>query len=92
MTFCLPGPSLFTTDFKVLYPTFTDYDVRYYIYELLKALDYAHSQVWKFQTVFKPLLCSSCFTVVASMLCHPEPQWCMKCLYSFQSRTTQHCT
>ncbi|KAG1368585.1 Casein kinase II subunit alpha-4, chloroplastic [Cocos nucifera] len=25
------------TDFKVLYPTLTDYDVRYYIYELLKA-------------------------------------------------------
>jgi len=24
------------TDFKVLYPTLTDYDVRYYIYELLK--------------------------------------------------------
>ncbi len=32
------------TDFKVLYPTFTDYDIRYYIYELLKALDYCHSQ------------------------------------------------
>ncbi|MFQ6670661.1 hypothetical protein Gotur_035487 [Gossypium turneri] len=25
------------TDFKVLYPTLSDYDVRYYIYELLKA-------------------------------------------------------
>ncbi|KQK23008.1 casein kinase II subunit alpha-2 [Brachypodium distachyon] len=33
-----------STDFKVLYPTFTDYDVRFYIYELLKALDYCHSQ------------------------------------------------
>lgn len=32
------------TDFKTLYPTFSDYDVRYYIYELLKALDYCHSQ------------------------------------------------
>jgi len=31
------------TDFKVLYPTLTDFDIRYYIYELLKALDYAHS-------------------------------------------------
>eukprot|EP01095_Lingulamoeba_sp_RSL-Kostka_P004435 TRINITY_DN1565_c0_g1_i1.p1 TRINITY_DN1565_c0_g1~~TRINITY_DN1565_c0_g1_i1.p1 ORF type:complete len:420 (-),score=100.34 TRINITY_DN1565_c0_g1_i1:1088-2347(-) len=31
------------TDFKTLYPTFTDYDVRYYIFELLKALDYCHS-------------------------------------------------
>ena len=31
------------TDFKILYPTLTDYDIRYYIYELLKALDYCHS-------------------------------------------------
>ncbi|PVU89970.1 hypothetical protein BB559_004838 [Furculomyces boomerangus] len=31
-------------DFKVLYPTLTDYDVRFYILELLKALDYAHSK------------------------------------------------
>jgi len=30
-------------DFRVLYPTLGDYDIRYYIYELLKALDYAHS-------------------------------------------------
>ncbi|KAH9608737.1 hypothetical protein KSS87_019401, partial [Heliosperma pusillum] len=33
-----------STDFKVLYPTLLDYDIRYYIYELLKALDYCHSQ------------------------------------------------
>jgi casein kinase II subunit alpha len=32
------------TDFKVLYPVLTDYDVRYYILELLKALDFCHSQ------------------------------------------------
>eukprot|EP01096_Ripella_sp_DP13-Kostka_P001796 TRINITY_DN1224_c0_g1_i1.p1 TRINITY_DN1224_c0_g1~~TRINITY_DN1224_c0_g1_i1.p1 ORF type:complete len:342 (+),score=138.94 TRINITY_DN1224_c0_g1_i1:217-1242(+) len=31
------------TDFKILYPTFQDYDVRYYTYELLKALDFCHS-------------------------------------------------
>ncbi|CAA6653548.1 unnamed protein product [Spirodela intermedia] len=31
-------------DFKELYPTLTDYDIRYYIYELLKALDFCHSQ------------------------------------------------
>jgi casein kinase II subunit alpha len=31
-------------DFKVLYPTLTDYDIRYYINELLKALDFCHSQ------------------------------------------------
>jgi len=30
-------------DFRLLYPTLTDYDIRYYIYELLRALDYAHS-------------------------------------------------
>ncbi|VDK87977.1 unnamed protein product [Onchocerca ochengi] len=27
-----------------LYQTLTDYDIRYYLYELLKALDYCHSQ------------------------------------------------
>jgi casein kinase II subunit alpha len=32
------------TDFKVLYPKFSDYDVRYYILELLKALDFCHSR------------------------------------------------
>jgi casein kinase II subunit alpha len=31
------------TDFKVLYPTLSDFDIRYYIFELLKALDYCHS-------------------------------------------------
>ncbi|KAF8646055.1 hypothetical protein HU200_066019 [Digitaria exilis] len=32
------------TDFKVLYPSLSDYDIRYYIFELLKALDYCHSR------------------------------------------------
>lgn len=32
------------TDFRILYPKFTDMDIRYYIYELLKALDYCHSK------------------------------------------------
>lgn len=32
------------TDFKVLYPKFSDYDVRYYMFELLKALDFCHSR------------------------------------------------
>ena len=32
------------TDFRNLYPKFQDYDVRYYIYELLKALDFCHSK------------------------------------------------
>lgn len=31
-------------DFKVLYPTLSDFDIRYYMYELLKALDYCHSK------------------------------------------------
>merc|ERR1719321_1439490 len=32
------------TDFKTLYPTLTELDIRYYILEILKALDYCHSQ------------------------------------------------
>jgi len=31
------------TDFKTLFPTLTDFDIRFYIYELLKSLDYCHS-------------------------------------------------
>lgn len=31
------------TDFKQLYQTLTDFDIRYYLFELLKALDYCHS-------------------------------------------------
>lgn len=31
------------TDFKQLYQQFTDFDIRFYLYELLKALDYCHS-------------------------------------------------
>lgn len=30
-------------NFKELYPTFNHYDVRYYLYEVLKALEYAHA-------------------------------------------------
>jgi casein kinase II subunit alpha len=30
-------------DFKILYPTLTDHEIRYYIYELLKALEFCHS-------------------------------------------------
>jgi len=32
------------TDHRVLYPELTDFDIRYYIYEILKALDYCHSK------------------------------------------------
>ncbi|XP_064640149.1 casein kinase II subunit alpha isoform X3 [Lineus longissimus] len=31
------------TDFKQLYQTLTDYDIRFYLFELLKALDFCHS-------------------------------------------------
>merc|ERR1719231_1547208 len=31
-------------DFKVLYPTLSDFDIRYYLLELLKALNFCHSQ------------------------------------------------
>ncbi|EPX70597.1 CMGC/CK2 protein kinase Cka1 [Schizosaccharomyces octosporus yFS286] len=31
-------------DFRTLYPTLSDYDIRYYSYELLKALDFCHSR------------------------------------------------
>ena len=32
-------------DFRKLYPILTDADIRFYIFELLKALDYAHRSV-----------------------------------------------
>lgn len=32
------------TDFRTLYPLLTSYDIKYYMYQLLIALDYAHSQ------------------------------------------------
>ncbi|KIN03145.1 hypothetical protein OIDMADRAFT_40784 [Oidiodendron maius Zn] len=31
-------------DFRSLYPRFVDHDIRFYIYELLKALDFCHSK------------------------------------------------
>ncbi|ONH66732.1 Casein kinase II subunit alpha [Cyberlindnera fabianii] len=31
-------------DFRTLYPTLTDYDIRFYMWDLLTALDYCHSQ------------------------------------------------
>ena len=32
-----------STDYKTLYPTLSDFDIRYYLFELLKALDFCHS-------------------------------------------------
>jgi len=40
---CLIQEYVDNVDFKVLYPTLSDHDVRYYIYQLLRALDYCHS-------------------------------------------------
>ncbi|KAH3667844.1 hypothetical protein WICMUC_005244 [Wickerhamomyces mucosus] len=31
-------------DFRTLYPTLSDYDIRFYMYDLLTALDFCHSQ------------------------------------------------
>lgn len=31
-------------DFRILYPKFTNYDIKYYMFELLKALDFCHSK------------------------------------------------
>ena len=46
-----------STDFKVLYPTLTDYDIRYYIYELLKV---SYTRIWD-QEVFVIFRGSLCF-------------------------------
>lgn len=40
---CLVFEHVANTDFKVLYPTFTDFDCRYYIHEICVALDFCHA-------------------------------------------------
>nr|GMC66306.1 casein kinase II subunit alpha-like [Ipomoea batatas] len=45
------------TDFKVLYPTLSDFDVRYYIYELLKASFCMHA--FSNALIYLPLNCIS---------------------------------
>ena len=40
---CLIQEYVDNTDFKTLYPSLSDHDVRYYMYQLLRALDYCHS-------------------------------------------------
>lgn len=40
---CLIFEHVANTDFKVLYPTLSDWDIRYYVHEILVALDYCHS-------------------------------------------------
>jgi hypothetical protein len=41
---CLIFEHIDNTDFKTLYPTLSDADIRFYIHEILVALDYCHSQ------------------------------------------------
>lgn len=41
---CLVFEHIDNVDWKTLYPTLSLKDIRYYLYELLKALDYSHSQ------------------------------------------------
>lgn len=40
---CLIQEYVENQDFKTLYPTLSDHDVRYYLYQVLLALDYAHA-------------------------------------------------
>lgn len=52
------------TDFKVLYPTLLDYDIRYYIYELLKVIIWiAESYVCNNQCFYL------CYLVYGTFLC-----------------------
>jgi len=41
---CLVFEHVDAQDWKTLYPTFKLYDIRFYLFETLKALDYCHSQ------------------------------------------------
>lgn len=51
------------TDFKVLYPTLSDYDVRYYIYELLKASEtlvcFSIDSLKRLQTLYYTIIYTS---------------------------------
>ena len=46
-------------DFKVLYPKLLDYDIRFYINELLKALDFCHSRGIIHRDVKPHVLCTN---------------------------------
>jgi len=43
-------------DFKVLYPTLSDYDIRYYIYELLKVSFYAFFFIKEQHDIYNSIL------------------------------------
>ena len=64
---CTPPNS---QDFKVLYPTLTDYDIRYYILELLKALDFCHSQVCNGEGCKGTPACMSACARLAELTAH----------------------
>lgn len=44
------------TDFKVLYPTLSDYDIRYYIFELLKASSILYCLIMKYMNLAQLIL------------------------------------
>jgi len=58
------------TDFKILYPTLTDYDIRYYIYELLKVGFGVNRQV---------SLTFRCFCHVGPRLCSFKRNYAPRC-------------
>ena len=43
-TVCLVFDYLYNVDFRSLIPSMNDHDIRFYLYELLKALEYCHSR------------------------------------------------
>jgi hypothetical protein len=59
-------------DFKELYATFTSHDIRFYIYELLKALHFVHSQVRPL-AIFLYSLIVLANTVCSSVACNDIP-------------------
>ena len=53
------------TDFKVLYPTLSDLDIRYYIYELLKvSIATTHFSSQLFDNCKTHVLCLLCFFAI----------------------------
>jgi len=73
-----------STDFKVLYPTLTDYDIRYYIYELLKVLFFFFFDLLDtlaFETYALPLFLSLTFILfgVGGSFINRKVRWKLNC-------------